>query len=156
MDRKRKGMQPHSATYSQAALVSLLAFLIERKKEGSSHSSQICMWLGTFCAKYPFGEPLTKTESLTASRCFSNSTERRGTTPMTSLFLLVRSLVGCYAVLRVIPFSSLKLLREDRRAGVRRSARKSTDNNNNGGNEFLRHLGRTFQKTGKVGHHIVK
>ncbi|CAN6928445.1 unnamed protein product [Brassica oleracea] len=53
------------------------------------------------------------TESLAASRCFSNSTERRGTTPMTSLFLLVRSLVVCYAVLRVIPFSSLKLLCED-------------------------------------------
>jgi len=33
---------------------------------------------------------------------------------MTSLFLLVRSLVVCYAVLRVIPFSSLKLLCEDR------------------------------------------
>ncbi|WZZ02761.1 hypothetical protein YC2023_088682 [Brassica napus] len=33
--------------------------------------------------------------------------------------------------------------------GVGRSARKSTDNNNNRGNGFLRHLGRTFQKTEK-------
>lgn len=38
---------------------------------------------------------------------------------MTSLFLLVRWLVVCSAVLRVIPFSSLQLLCEDRGGSLR-------------------------------------